>query len=133
MVSAFPEIPMPDPRFDAARQVAATQAMKRLPLRGGKRFAELFQHGSFRLEIYAPRERDAQQPYDHDEAYVIVKGSATFCTGAQRYAARAGDFCFAAAGERHHFEDLSDDFFTWVIFYGPPGGEQAAAGAAGPG
>jgi hypothetical protein len=24
---------------------------------------------------------------------------------------------------RVRFEDFSDDFATWVIFYGPPGGE----------
>jgi mannose-6-phosphate isomerase-like protein (cupin superfamily) len=120
---------MPDQIFDDARQVAASQAMKRLPPRGGKRFAQLFRHGSLRLEVYAPRERDAQQPHDHDEAYFVIKGAATFVSGAQRYAARPGDFCFAAAGEKHHFEDLSEDFFSWVVFYGPEGGERRAAGA----
>jgi hypothetical protein len=24
----------------------------------------------------------------------------------------------------HRFEDFSDDFCTWVMFYGPEGGEQ---------
>lgn len=125
---------MSDQTFDAARQIAASQAMKRLPPRGGKRFALLFQHGSFKLEVYAPRERDTQQPHDRDEAYVVFKGTATFVSGAQRYAVRPGDFCFAAAGERHHFEDLSEDFNTWVVFYGPEGGERRAAGlAAAPG
>jgi mannose-6-phosphate isomerase-like protein (cupin superfamily) len=121
---------MTDQTFDAARQIAASEAAKQLPPRGGKRFANLFRHGSFRLEVYAPRERDAQQPHDHDEAYVVFRGSATFVSGTQRYAVRPGDFCFAAAGERHHFEELSEDFFTWVIFYGPAGGERLAAATA---
>jgi mannose-6-phosphate isomerase-like protein (cupin superfamily) len=119
---------MTDSIFDAARQVAATQAAKRLPPRGGKRFAPLFRHGSFLLQVYAPRERDAQQPHDRDEAYVVFKGTATFASGTQRYAVRPGDFCFAAAGERHHFEDISEDFFTWVMFYGPEGGEKREGG-----
>jgi mannose-6-phosphate isomerase-like protein (cupin superfamily) len=122
---------MSDPIFDAVRQIAATQAAKRLPPRGGKRFAGLFRHGSFHLEVYAPRERDTQQPHDRDEAYVIFGGTATFVSGTQRYAVRPGDFCFAAAGERHHFEDLSEDFFTWVIFHGPEGGERRAAADGG--
>ena len=29
----------------------------------------------------------------------------------------------AAAGEVHRFERFSDDFATWVFFYGPEGGE----------
>jgi mannose-6-phosphate isomerase-like protein (cupin superfamily) len=118
---------MSDQIFDAARQVAASQAVRRLPPRGGKRFAGLFRHGSFHLEVYAPRDRDAQQPHDRDEAYVVIQGTATFVSGTQRYAARPGDFCFAAARERHHFEDISQDFFTWALFYGPDGGEVRAA------
>ncbi len=121
---------MSDQTFDPARQVAAAQAMKRLPPRGGKRFVDLFRHGSLQLELYAPRERDAQRPHSRDELYVIVQGTATYVNGTQRYAARPGDFCFAAAGEVHRFEDLSEDFFTWVIFYGPEGGEKAAAAPA---
>ena len=39
--------------------------------------------------------------------------------GTQRFAFRAGDVMFAAAGEVHRFEEFSEDFFTWVLFYGP--------------
>jgi hypothetical protein len=28
------------------------------------------------------------------------------------------------AGKPHRFEDFTDDFGTWVIFYGPEGGER---------
>jgi hypothetical protein len=34
-----------------------------------------------------------------------------------------GDFIFVGAGEPHRFEELSPDFETWVILYGPEGGE----------
>jgi len=30
---------------------------------------------------------------------------------------------FVPAGVEHRFENFSDDFATWVIFYGPEGGE----------
>jgi len=35
-----------------------------------------------------------------------------------------GDVIFAPAGIEHRFENFSDDFVTWVIFYGPVGGEK---------
>jgi hypothetical protein len=31
------------------------------------------------------------------------------------------------AGVPHRFVDFSDDFETWVVFYGPKGGEAAKA------
>ena len=30
---------------------------------------------------------------------------------------------FVAAGVEHRFDDFSDDFETWVVFYGAEGGE----------
>ena len=110
--------------FDSARQVAAAEAMKSLPARGGKRFAEVFRHGSMQIEIYAPRGRDTQRPHTRDEVYVVVRGSGVYVNGVQRFAFGPGDVLFAAAGERHHFEGFSADFFTWVLFYGPEGGEK---------
>ena len=34
-----------------------------------------------------------------------------------------GDALFVPAGADHHFEGFSEDFATWVVFWGPPGGE----------
>lgn len=125
LVSAdFPEV------FDSARQVAAAEAMAKLPARGGKRFVELFRHGSLQLEMYAPRGRDAQRPHGRDEVYVVVRGSGLFVNGTQRFAFTAGDMLFAAAGEVHRFERFSDDLFAWVFFYGPEGGEKGRAAPA---
>ena len=39
--------------------------------------------------------------------------------GTLGYAVGAGDMCFAAAHHAHGFEDFTDDFAIWVIFYGP--------------
>jgi len=30
---------------------------------------------------------------------------------------------FVEAGVEHRFEDFTDDFETWVVFWGPQGGE----------
>ena len=30
---------------------------------------------------------------------------------------------FVPAGRRHRFEDFSENYVTWVVFYGPPEGE----------
>jgi mannose-6-phosphate isomerase-like protein (cupin superfamily) len=112
--------------FGVARQVAARAAMAKLPQRGGKRFASAFRHGSLQVELFAPRGRDAQRPHIRDEVYVVIQGSGFYVNGTQRFAFRPGDMMFAAAGEEHHFEDFGEDFFTWVLFYGPEGGEKAA-------
>lgn len=110
--------------FDSIRHVAAAAAMGKLPERGGKRFLEVFRHGSLQLEIFAPRGRDTQRPHIRDEVYFIIQGSGFFVSETQRFAFRPGDVLFAAAGESHRFEDFSPDFFTWVFFYGPDGGEK---------
>jgi mannose-6-phosphate isomerase-like protein (cupin superfamily) len=111
--------------FETRRQVVASDAMARLGGRGGKRFAHLFSHGSLQVELYAPRDRDTQRPHTQDELYVVLRGSGFYVNGTQRFAFGPGDVLFAAAGEVHRFEQFSDDFYTWVIFYGPEGGERA--------
>ena len=91
-----------------------------------KRFAQLFQHGSLEVEIYAPRGTDPQTPHRRDEVYVVVSGTGTFVDGDVRRPFAPGDFVFVPAGKPHRFEDFSDDFATWVFFYGPDGGEPHA-------
>jgi mannose-6-phosphate isomerase-like protein (cupin superfamily) len=123
---------MPDSHdvFDAERQLTAMAAMAQLPRAGGKRYAVLFRHGSLQLQVFAPRGRDTQRPHTRDEIYVVIKGSGSYVCGGTRVAFKQGDVLFAAAGEEHRFEDFTEDFFTWVFFYGPEGGELPAPQAA---
>jgi mannose-6-phosphate isomerase-like protein (cupin superfamily) len=37
---------------------------------------------------------------------------------------KKGDALFVPATMKHHFENFSEDFATWVIFYGKEGGEK---------
>lgn len=98
-------------------------ALGQLPGDKGEAWRVLFEHGSLELEIYAPRGRDPQEPHDRDEIYVVVSGTGTFLNGRRRHRFKPGDLLFVPAGTVHRFEDFSDDFATWVIFYGPSGGE----------
>lgn len=90
---------------------------------GGKEFIELFNHGSLSVEIYSPNKVDKQTPHTRDEVYVIVSGSGEFQLADERTDFSPGDVLFVPAGEEHRFENFTNDFVTWVFFYGPEGGE----------
>ena len=104
--------------------VRATLADARAtPIQPGSRSSVLMEHGSMQLRHYAPRGPDLQTPHDRDELYVVASGRGTFFVGGQRVPFGPGDVLFVAASVEHRFEDFSDDFATWVMFYGPAGGE----------
>lgn len=109
--------------FAGKTKVAATEAVNLLPTSEGKRSVIVFEHGSLQVKVYAPRGADSQQPHTRDEAYIVVQGSGEFINGESRHPFGAGDFLFAAAGTEHRFVNFTDDFYVWVIFYGPEGGE----------
>ena len=93
----------------------------------GLPFLELFAHGSLSVEMYRPLGQDLQTPHTRDEVYVVVSGVGEFVNGGQRKPFEAGELLFVPAGVEHRFENFSDDFATWVIFYGPEGGEALQA------
>ena len=95
------------------------------PISEGRASALLMEHGSMTLRFYAPRGSDPQVPHDQDELYIVARGTGTFVCDDKRTAFGPGDVLFAAAGAVHRFEDFTDDFETWVVFYGPEGGEAA--------
>jgi mannose-6-phosphate isomerase-like protein (cupin superfamily) len=103
--------------------LASGWAKEQLPGENGEAWRVLFEHGSLEIEIYAPRGRDPQQPHSRDELYVIISGTGYFLNGDERHPFKPGDLLFVPAGAIHRFEDFSDDFATWVMFYGPEGGE----------
>ncbi|MFN3747262.1 MAG: cupin domain-containing protein [Sphingorhabdus sp.] len=82
-------------------------------------------HGTMRVGLYAPKGTDDQSPHDQDEIYIIASGNGWFVKGGDRIAFAPNDVLFVEAGIAHRFEDFSDDFSTWVIFWGPTGGELA--------
>ncbi len=93
------------------------------PLTPGRLSALMGAHGSMTLRWYVPKGTDPQTPHDQDELYIVASGTGIFVRNDERVAFGPHDVLFAAAGETHRFENFSDDFATWVVFYGPAGGE----------
>ena len=108
---------------DFSSKFALTEALDRLPGPQGERSVALFEHGSLVVKLYAPRGNDPQTPHSRDEVYVVAQGSGEFVCGGARSSFGPNDLLFAAAGVEHRFENFTDDFAVWVMFYGPEGGE----------
>ena len=94
------------------------------PLAVGNLAALTLKHGTLLVEYYAPRGVDPQKPHTRDELYVVVAGTGWFVNGDERQRFGVGDVLFVPAGVVHRFEEFSDDFAVWVVFYGPEGGEK---------
>jgi mannose-6-phosphate isomerase-like protein (cupin superfamily) len=102
--------------------VQASEALAQLEA-SQKLFLEVFADGSLAVEIYKPVGEDLQTPHMRDEIYVVISGTGFFVNGDSRRPFAPSEFLFVPAGVVHRFEDFSDDFATWVFFYGPEGGE----------
>lgn len=113
-----------------AAQFSVAAALAQLEAAAGPRFITLFEHGSLQVEIYVPRGPhgeliDPQQPHTRDELYVVAQGRGYFFNGETCRPVQPGDLLFVAADRPHRFEDFTEDFAVWVMFYGPEGGEGA--------
>ena len=78
---------------------------------------EPFEKGGVRLVFFAPRGVDYQTAHDEDEFYFIARGSGELLIGDERHEFTAGDAFFVPAAVDHSFENFSDDFATWAIFF----------------
>lgn len=127
-----PEVPAP-----AKLRVTAADA-RLIPNDVGRATALTLAHGTMELRWFVPKQADPQTPHDRDELYIVVSGTGVFMRaveshpfddtalpiqGEDRVPFGPGDALFVAAGTVHRFEDFSEDFATWIIFYGPEGGE----------
>jgi mannose-6-phosphate isomerase-like protein (cupin superfamily) len=116
-------------KADFAQLLAALpqNASERYP--HGTPFVRALAHGSMSVELFAPGTsglgRDIQQPHSQDELYVVQRGRSAFWLRDERCDVQAGDVLFVPAGAEHRFENFSQDFATWVVFYGPQNGEHA--------
>ncbi len=102
---------------------AATAQVARSPFR----FAVLFERGDVTVELLVPRGRDSEATHGQDELYIVASGSGMFRRGDSIVPFACGDALFVPAGADHRFESFTEDFRTWVIFFGPPGGNDAAS------
>lgn len=129
-----PNVPAP-PKLRVTTTEAGNKAND-----AGRGTALLLAHGTMELRWFAPKAHDTQTPHDRDELYIIASGTGVFMRaiesspfddqalavqGEDRVPFGPGDALFVPAGTLHRFEEFSADFATWVIFYGPEGGEPA--------
>ncbi len=108
-------------------RITPASAIAKLSEVGGRQFMGLFGHGSLEVEIYKPNNVDLQIPHTRDELYVVISGSGQFTNGEVRHPFQGGEVLFVPAGVEHRFENFTEDFATWVFFYGPEGGEGQSA------
>lgn len=99
------------------------QFLSTLPLPANEKWkdgvwdVEPFEKNGVKLVFFAPRGTDYQTFHDEDEFYFIARGSATLVIDDDRHSCSAGDVFFVEAKVLHRFEDISDDFATWAIFF----------------
>ena len=93
----------------------------------GEPFISAFTHGTMSVELYAPVGVDLQTPHTQDELYFIHTGRGEFVIDEERQSFGPGSAFFVPAGVEHRFENFTADFSTWVVFWGPQGGEHPAA------
>jgi len=105
--------------MDKAPPPLSLAAALAVPLPDGRRSSEVFVDGDLEIRLYAPKGHDPQTPHDRDELYIVAAGHGTFRVGEQVNPVETGALLYAAAHEIHRFEDFSDDFAVWVVFYGP--------------
>jgi mannose-6-phosphate isomerase-like protein (cupin superfamily) len=105
-------------------KISLKEATEKLAAETELPFTVLMKHGTMSVEYFAPKGIDTQQPHSQDEIYVIASGNSSFKCGVESFNCEKGDVLFVPAGMEHRFENFSDDFATWVIFYGADGGER---------
>jgi len=104
-------------------RITPEKAMAAVAASADSQYGVLLENGTMELGYYRPVGQDDQEPHEQDEIYIVHTGSGVFLLGDERIDFAPGDALFVPAGVEHRFVDFSDDFTTWVIFWGPPGGE----------
>jgi len=95
----------------------------RLPLPANEKWMEgvwdieLHKKENVRMIFFAPRGTDHQTSHDEDEYYFIIRGNGELVILNERHAFVAGDAFFVPAKVPHRFENFSDEFACWAVFF----------------
>ena len=108
---------------DRSRVFRLVEAQAGIPDSANKRSVRVLQRGTLDVVLGTPARPDEQTPHEQDEVYIVVRGRGLLFHDGKRDPFGPGDFLFVAAATEHRFEDFSDDFLMWRVFYGPKGGE----------
>jgi mannose-6-phosphate isomerase-like protein (cupin superfamily) len=81
-------------------------------------YARLIEQDTFDIGFYRPDRIDPQEPHARDEVYIVAGGSGEFDCNGKTAAFGPSDLFFVPAGVEHRFKNFTDDFSTWVVFFG---------------
>jgi mannose-6-phosphate isomerase-like protein (cupin superfamily) len=97
--------------------------LSKLPLAANEKWKngvwdlEPFEKDGVKLVFFAPKGIDYQTFHNEDEFYFIARGRGDLIIDGVANLFDAGDVFFVPAKVPHHFENFSDDFATWAIFF----------------
>jgi mannose-6-phosphate isomerase-like protein (cupin superfamily) len=94
--------------------LAAALALPRTPWRS----SEVFVDADLEVRFAARPTNGPQVPHQRDELYFVASGSGRYRVEETVTAVGPGAVLFCAAYVAHGFEDISEDFSVWVLFYG---------------
>ena len=84
----------------------------------GQRSVEVFRDGDVEIRFTARPTSGPQVPHTRDEFYIVASGTARYRWDGGETQIGPGDMMFAAARTAHGYDQFSDDFSVWVVFYG---------------
>ena len=113
-------------KSDRSRVIRFAEAQAGIPGPAGEHAVSFLQRGTLNVKLSLPVPPNHQTPHAQDEVYVVIRGRGVLLHDGERDPFESGDLLFVAAGTEHRFEDFTEDFAVWVVFYGPPGGEVPA-------
>lgn len=99
------------------------EMLAKLPLPANEKWTEgvfdlePFEKAGVRLVFFAPRGVDHQTWHEEDEFYFIVRGTGEIVVAEESTSLAAGDVFFVEKNVEHRFENFTDDFVTWAIFF----------------
>ncbi len=73
--------------------------------------------GNVTLVFFAPRGSDYQTFHEEDEFYFVARGSGELLIENAKFSCEAGDAFFVAANKKHHFENFTENFAVWAVFF----------------
>jgi mannose-6-phosphate isomerase-like protein (cupin superfamily) len=85
----------------------------------GSRAAEVYRDDAVWIRFAARPTSGSQMPHNRDEFYIVASGTARYRWDSGETTISPGDLMFAAAHSPHGYDQFSDDFSVWVVFYGP--------------
>jgi mannose-6-phosphate isomerase-like protein (cupin superfamily) len=97
--------------------------LEKLPLPANEKWKdgvwdiETFRKNGISKILFAPRGTDYQTFHEEDEFYFIVRGKGELIIDKERFSCEVGDAFFVHAKIPHHFENFTEDFATWAVFF----------------